>query len=409
MPSISIIVPVYNVEAYLSQCLDSLRSQSFSDIEIICVNDGSLDRSQDILDLFVELDQRIKIVRKENGGLSSARNVGIDVAQGKYIMFVDSDDTVVKDACKEVFQAFESNAADIVTFGAHCYPEFFGNDWLTECLSPEDKIYDTFDIDVLLKESAQPYVWRTAFSLDFVNRTSLRFREDILFGEDAIFHFMAYPRAAKTVLVSSKLYNYRVSREDSLMMTRSKSVATKVKDHLQIAACILEDWKEQQWLDQYREEMLDWLYEFVANDVFYREEVPKKEALKSLANLLQTYFDDVQFLSISSKKQLLTQKIIDRSFLSDAELAALTKLYRKAQEVNDGILKRIRSWPSRLFAKAPFQMIYRGLRHILPAPARSIEEQLKEIAYNVKDTQKTSDSMMMLLAEYENKKSERQK
>ena len=86
MPLISIVIPVYNVERYVSLCLDSLRAQTFSDIEIICVVDGALDRSESVVRMHEALDERVRVISKENGGVSSARNAGIRAASGKYIM-----------------------------------------------------------------------------------------------------------------------------------------------------------------------------------------------------------------------------------------------------------------------------------------------------------------------------------
>ena len=94
---ISIIVPVYNVEAYLPQCLDSLINQTYQDLEIICVNDGSTDGSLEILQKYQSKDKRIKVVSQKNQGLSGARNTGISQATGEWIMFVDSDDYLLKD------------------------------------------------------------------------------------------------------------------------------------------------------------------------------------------------------------------------------------------------------------------------------------------------------------------------
>ena len=96
-PKISIVSPVFNVEKFLARCLDSLVNQTLSDIEIILVDDGSPDNSGRICDEYAKKDDRVIVIHKENGGVSSARNVGIDKAKGKYICFVDSDDYVSKD------------------------------------------------------------------------------------------------------------------------------------------------------------------------------------------------------------------------------------------------------------------------------------------------------------------------
>ena len=131
MPLVSVIVPVYNVERYVSACLDSLRAQTVSDIEIICVVDGSLDRSESIIRMHQALDERIRIIVKANGGLSSARNAGIRAANGEYLLFVDSDDYLSKNACSVILGAFERTGAEVVTFGSQFVPSFDSNGCLT--------------------------------------------------------------------------------------------------------------------------------------------------------------------------------------------------------------------------------------------------------------------------------------
>lgn len=111
---ISIIVPVYNVEAFLPECLDSLIGQTYPDLEIICVNDGSTDASPQILAAYAARDSRIRIVAKENGGLSSARNHGLPEATGEYVMYVDSDDWLDRDICRQAVEAMEGSQADLV-------------------------------------------------------------------------------------------------------------------------------------------------------------------------------------------------------------------------------------------------------------------------------------------------------
>ena len=109
MPRISVIVPVYNVEKYLPRCLESIRKQDFSDLEIICINDGSSDASSSLLEISAQLDPRITVINQPNSGVSAARNRGLDTASGEIIMFVDADDFLVPGACKVVAQAFANN------------------------------------------------------------------------------------------------------------------------------------------------------------------------------------------------------------------------------------------------------------------------------------------------------------
>ena len=113
-PIISIIVPVYNVESYLERCIESILNQSFKEFELILVNDGSTDSCKDICNEYKTKDKRIKVIHKENGGLSSARNAGLDIARGKYIGFVDSDDFINKDMYKTLFNTIQDNNSDMI-------------------------------------------------------------------------------------------------------------------------------------------------------------------------------------------------------------------------------------------------------------------------------------------------------
>ena len=116
MPLISVVIPVYNVEKYLAECLDSIIAQTLGDIEIICVNDGSTDRSPEIAEAYAKRDGRISVYSQPNRGLSSARNAGVEKVRCGYILFVDSDDTVYPDLCEKVFTAAERANADMTYF-----------------------------------------------------------------------------------------------------------------------------------------------------------------------------------------------------------------------------------------------------------------------------------------------------
>ena len=114
MPKISVIIPVYNTEKYLKECLDSVLTQTFKDMEIICVNDGSTDNSAAVLNEYAQKDSRIKIVTQQNQGLSAARNSGLDVATGEWIYFADSDDAVPRDALLVLYTVAERSGCPIV-------------------------------------------------------------------------------------------------------------------------------------------------------------------------------------------------------------------------------------------------------------------------------------------------------
>ena len=114
MIEISVIVPVYNVDLYIEKCITSILEQTFTNFELILIDDGSIDESGNICEEFAKKDDRIVVIHKNNGGLSSARNAGLDISVGKYIMFVDSDDYIAKDALKTMYDIMEENRCDIV-------------------------------------------------------------------------------------------------------------------------------------------------------------------------------------------------------------------------------------------------------------------------------------------------------
>lgn len=119
MVKISIIVPVYNSSRYLEKCFDSIRDQTYTDFEVIVINDGSTDCSGEICDKYAELDNRFKIIHKENGGVSKARNIGIDNANGEYITFIDSDDWIDVDYLQEFIETADPNC-DLIVLGIVC-------------------------------------------------------------------------------------------------------------------------------------------------------------------------------------------------------------------------------------------------------------------------------------------------
>lgn len=305
MPALSVIVPVYNVENYLEWCLDSLRAQTFSDIEIVCVNDGSTDNSRAILSTCQEKDKRIVIVDKSNGGLSSARNAGIKAATADIVCFLDSDDRFTPNACEVIVNTFNSNNAEVVTFGANCYPEEAGYPWLEEHLSPRNVVYEPFHEDLLFNEMSRPFAWRTACKRSFIIENNLFFDEKVKFGEDQVFHFAIYPRSKKTVLIADKLYDYRVAREGSLMATIATDLQRKGLEHVPIARAILTDWKNEGLLKRYSADMLNWVVEF---NVYEALSLPVDQVgvvLNAVGNLITEFWSKEEIVQLGLPKATL--------------------------------------------------------------------------------------------------------
>ena len=403
MPKVSIIVPVYNVERCLPLCLDSLRSQTMGDIEIICVNDGSRDRSRNILSSYAGLDSRITIVDKANGGLSSARNAGILAASAEYICFVDSDDMLEKNACETIVRAFRTYECDVVTFGGRAFPSHLSNTWLESCLSPRDVVYEGFEPSLLFKENSHPYVWRTALRRSFVIEHNLQFDEDIRFGEDELFHFAIYPRSSRTVLLSNKLYLYRVCRVDSLMATRSEDAYLKTYDHLRIVEHIAADWSQLGIIELYYRELLSNIAQFVLRDVIVSPSDNRMILLRYMRGILESYFsrEQLEFLISNPLYGGMAKAVLD-----DGRLAWRGKrkklLYRFTLSTDP--LEFLRAGWRRFLSFGLLRRRQDKLSSFLPMSSRKQKFLAEEIAWKTYEAGKLSESKVLLDYEMLNSK-----
>jgi glycosyltransferase involved in cell wall biosynthesis len=226
-PQASIIIPVYNVERYLEECLDSAVGQTLQDIEIICVNDGSTDGSRAILERYAHTDPRIIIVDKQNGGLSSARNAGLDVANGEYVIFLDSDDFQESELLELCCEKAEESSLDIVFFDAQ---SFFESDDLRKNFAVYDGLYirkgeydDTYDgLSLFDKLRAhgdyREHACLSLYRKSFLKEKSLRFVGGII-HEDDVFTFSALLEASRIQHIPRALYHRRV-RDDSIITSQ---------------------------------------------------------------------------------------------------------------------------------------------------------------------------------------------
>lgn len=211
---VTVIVPVYNVEAYLDKCVESIVNQTYTKIEIILVNDGSTDSSGEICDKWSEKDSRVKVIHKENGGLSSARNAGLDQARGKYICFIDSDDWVELDFVKLLVNYIEKYDADISQCG-----------FVEEVVGEEALPYRSENYVVTTGKDAIKRLYNRETYLNTVIMCNklyknkifkeLRFDEGIHHEDEALIHEVLY-NADKVVINESALYHY-VTRPNSIM------------------------------------------------------------------------------------------------------------------------------------------------------------------------------------------------
>lgn len=216
---ISIVVPVYNAEKTIVRCVESLRQQIYPYIEIILVNDGSKDKSLEICQHLKEKDNRIIVINKQNGGVSSARNAGIKSASGKYIMFCDSDDWVMKDYCSYMIEHMEDR--HLVMCG---FEEISDEQVKFVREESTDKVEKILKKDFLkYREQGIGSPWNKLFELKIINEYNLTFPEDICLGEDLVF-VMRYLKYMNSTIIylHKKLYIY----QNQEVITLSKRAPT---------------------------------------------------------------------------------------------------------------------------------------------------------------------------------------
>lgn len=266
-PSVSVLVPVYNVAKYLRQCLDSLIHQTLRDIEIVCVNDGSTDDSAKILEEYAQKDARIVVVHKQNGGLPSARNAGLDAARGEYVGFVDADDYVDLQMFARMYARARKMKADIVVCGANCIPSPASH-WIEHTLSPDKIFYKGSSVVALLYErGARPFLWRDLVRRELIERGGFRLDENIVVGEDQAFQFKIFPAARRIAFMSEKLYNYRWRRPGSIMYRlQEKDSGTRVAEHNKLVNHIADAWTKEGLFERYADHFFRWGVDFIYGD-----------------------------------------------------------------------------------------------------------------------------------------------
>lgn len=238
-PKVSVIVPVYNVEKYLRQCLDSIVNQTLDEIEIICVNDGSKDHSDEILNEYAEKDHRITVLTQENSGLSSARNLGMANATGKYISFIDSDDYIELDMLEKLYNKAEETSADITICDLWLYfhdtkkKAYFRDQTLYLYL--KNKIFTLSEYPQLITCIA---AWDRIYLRSFLEDIKAQFPVGFLY-EDQPFTVYTMLHARRIAIVPDQLYYYRKNAGGSITDNESKLAKSRV-DFLKTMAMALD-------------------------------------------------------------------------------------------------------------------------------------------------------------------------
>ena len=311
MPKVSIIVPVYNVEKYIDKCLNSLVNQTLNDIEIIIVNDGSIDDSEQIILKYKEkYPSKIVYLKKENGGLSDARNFGMPYAKGDYIAFLDSDDYVELDTYEKLYNRAIQTDADMVE--CDFYWEY-----------SDKKIHDTsanYKDESDMYANARVVAWNKLYKKDLIINSGIKFPKGLRY-EDLEFFYKILPQLKKIELINEPLIHY-VQRDDSITYVQNEKTA----DIFAILDNIINYYKWINLYKQYNQE-LEYMYVRILFGSSFKRmlNIKDKETRRKL--LMDSYFNAFEnFPDWKSNKILNSKKTLKNLFLKSINIYTY-KLY----------------------------------------------------------------------------------
>ena len=322
---VSVIVPTYNSEEYIRECIESILNNTYRNLEVICIDDGSTDNTLDILNIIKKRDERLIILEQDHKGVSAARNKGLDKATGKYISFVDSDDFINWNMYEILVEVAEENNLDLIFFGGNAIGE--APDWVWERLNTSFRHYRKGEAKgVVFKEiAATPFLW-----LHFIKRSlfekkgKIRFDESMHIGEDSFVQFQYVPKAESLMVIVDKLYNYRINNNASVMQFYYNRRYEKFYSHVTLVSNVMTDWKNKKMFDSNKDSLFIWainlfLYHIISFPLPFQPELAKK-ALKlfneidpefSLYYLNEQERNNYKYLIIMSEKEMDITEDID--------------------------------------------------------------------------------------------------
>jgi len=297
-PKVSVIVPVYNVSAFLSQCLNSLKGQTLTDLEVICVDDGSSDGSAEIAARFQAQDPRFRLLRQPHRGVSAARNFGIYQARGSYIAFLDADDWVDPDMLERLWEAAEQTGCDVavcssaVHFSGESRPGIRQRRYLRSSLTVKEQIWERSGSSpwcAMALPGSWPFVWNKLIRTDLIRDNALFFSEKLTLGEDGVFDHLLFQYADRAVFVPQALHHYRYQRKASATDNLLRDRQNRFLRHIAAGAEMLREFQSRGLLERNREPLLRWLLDFLYADFVNLPAAARQETADSLEEVFRKY------------------------------------------------------------------------------------------------------------------------
>ena len=299
-PEVSLIIPVYNVESYLKQCLDSVINQTFKDIEIIIVNDCSCDSSLQIIKEYQQKDERIVLINlQENKGQGNARNEGLKIAKGNYITFIDSDDWVRVDYIETLYKTIKEHNVDLAIANISTYNNITGK--ISHIKFPPT-IYNNLNTkaikSIILK---QRMIWSSCskiYKKSFILNNNIFFKQILM--EDILFNYEVILKTDNIILTDKNLYYYRIKRNLSTMENKSNRIYSCVNVFKNIKQMLINN----NQLEKFKSSFYSYGYLCFAAEIEVSS-LSKKELNKIIVELKNTVFDDRNTILIYNDEQFI--------------------------------------------------------------------------------------------------------
>jgi len=331
-PKISVIVPVYNAEKHLDTCLNSIKNQTFRDIEIICIDDGSNDKSRSILFSAAKADNRFRITHNEkNQGVSATRNTGLALAIGNYIFYLDADDTIPLDALEHLYTAATEYRSDVVKGGyVAVHPD--GDKITMDWASPKVKTVNTNIYRSEFLQQIPTGHWSYLYKRQLLNQYNIRFPVDLIVGEDLVTLASVLTAAKKITLIPEIIYHYHLSDSSTMHGKLTEKKVIDATTSKQLIANILE---ENGLYDAATRQLTNW--DYIISELWTRApEALGKSSCKNIFTNFRYIFNNKKLLPWNTRTPIHNRYIL-ALILNNMDKQAVSFLSR--EEKKNGLAK----------------------------------------------------------------------
>lgn len=372
-PVVSVVVPVYNGEAHLAPCLDSIAAQSLQAVQIICVDDGSTDGTGAILDAFARRDSRFQVIRRPNGGPGTARNVGLALAEGKYLIFLDADDLFEPDLLVAMVEKAEQTGADAVICRADAFDSATGaalpcDHWMVRQGAAQQDCFAPGDIATQLFQFTIGWPWDKLLRTDFVRRSGIVY-PDLPNSEDGVFVFPLLAMAERIAITGAVLVHHRMNVGGSVSDSRARAM-----DAPWLAFGLTRDHLEQKGLlERYEASLLRWAMGFL---IWHMSTLPEGSSQRQCYEKL--------------KREWFPQMGFDKYPRSNYEKKDYEK-YRLIRALPYGAYSLLRSLEG---GSVMFQWLKNLLKRIFPPPVYAFNREVERILAAVEQTHKRGEGQI---------------